>query len=284
MWTASVIHQSTSWIELESRAVRGRGKLLPRLALDLTARVPVENVEAMVSTASVTLSIGDEVCGTAVVAGLSAARQGSQWTIEVPIASGAIELAEAAAGEGDIHIQLSLAGTLRVRDSRDSPPRMMGGIEADGAWHTVAFRETPLTFETARSRWYKEVREPLGTLRYLSVEIGLPRTGTWAGVVEQLNRGERSYSTGGYSAVFHHCRLAMEAIPPGELRKVLAHLEQTERVRHLDALTKAAGTYLHVGRHTDDDGVIEISRDEARFALNQTRVLVSHLAHVLEVA
>lgn len=283
MWTASVIHQSTSWMELEGRAVRGLGQLVPRLAFEITARLPVENVEAMVPTALVTLSVQDEVCGTATAVGLSATRHGTNWTIEVPVAPGTIERAEAAAGEGDIRLQLSLSGTLRVRDSRTEQPRIMSGIPQDKAWHTVAFdgaQAAVLQFEVARSRWFKEVRGPLGTLRYLSVEIGLPRDHAWAGVVESLKAAERSYSTGGYSEVFHHCRLAIESIPPGKPDKILAPLEQTRRVQRLNELARATSAYLHTGRHTEE-GVIEVSRDEAQFALNQTRVMIAHLAHLL---
>lgn len=142
-----------------------------------------------------------------------------------------------------------------------------------------------LIFEIARSDWFKRVLEPIGTVEYLSSEIVLPRGDpSLRAAVARLRDAESAFANHDDPSVFLHCRGALDALP-GAKQEIFATLADRSEAKVLDRLTLGVGDYLHRGRHVaeegEQDGEFPVDHDDARFALNLTKLLVAHISRVL---
>lgn len=171
-------------------------------------------------------------------------------------------------------------------DNTDGP--QFASRPSPGEWTAVPFGSstvTSLDFEIARSDWYSRIREPLGTLRYLFVEVPLPKAGhPLRKAAERLRDVEQALTAGDEPGVFLHCRGAVDALP-GSPKNIFDGLSDAREAVALDALVKSAGAYLHRGRHVGRSGTQQgdfpVTGRDARFALNLTKVLISHVAGVI---
>jgi hypothetical protein len=186
-----------------------------------------------------------------------------------------------------VDLKLMLSGWLHTRDDNSDGRRFVGDPQP-GEWVFQNFgegRTTELTFQVARSDWFTHVLQPIGTLEYISTEITLPTGGSaLRKALDRLDQAERAYVLGDDAAVFLHCRGAIDALP-GAKQRIFDVLSNQDEAKLLDALMLHAGQYLHHGRHVATDGEEQgdfpIDHNDARFALNLTKLLVAHTSHVL---
>ncbi len=232
------------------------------------------------------LLIAGEVAGTGSASGIFVGPYGNGASIEIPISPNALDFAEAQVTGDRLFLTLGFSGVLWSKDDNTDRPQF-ASRPTPGEWTAVPFGSTvvSLDFEIARSDWYSRIREPLGTLRYLFVEIPLPTAGhplRKAG--ERLRDAEQALTAGDEPGVFMHCRGAVDALP-GSPKNIFDALSDPREAAALDELVKAAGAYLHRGRHVDRSGTQQgdfpVTGRDARFALNLTKVLISHVAGVI---
>jgi hypothetical protein len=275
------------WLKLAARGVRGEGKLLPRLVFEMETRTPRERMQTHIQHLRARLLIAGEVAGTGSASGIIVGPYGNSASIEIPISPNALDYAEAQLTNDRLYLTLAFSGVLWSKDDNtDRPP--YASRPSPGEWTAVPFggsAVTSLDFEIARSDWYSRIREPLGTLRYLFVELPLPKTGhPLRKAAERLRDAEQALTAGDEPGVFLHCRGAVDALP-GSPKNIFDGLSDAREADALDALVMAAGTYLHRGRHVDrsgsQQGDFPVTGRDARFALNLTKVLISHVAGVV---
>jgi hypothetical protein len=268
--------------------VRGEGRLLSRLVFDVDVRTPRENMEAHMQVLEARLILGSEVAGSGSAFGTVVGAHGRLVSIEVAVSPAVLDVAQALMPGEDLMLQLQLRGLVFLKDDNNDGARIMGqpGVGEWGAHSFGANSLVTLDFRVSRSDWFTRVREPLGLLRYINVEIAIPRGQDHplqkAG--EHLARADRALSDGDEPGVFLHCRGAVDALP-GSPKDVFNDLPDARESKTLDALLLAAGNYLHRGRHVERDGERQgqfpVTGADARFALNLTKVIVSHVADVL---
>jgi hypothetical protein len=268
--------------------VRGEGRLLPRLVFDMDIRTPRENMEAHVQMFEARLKLASEIAGTGSTSGTVVGPHGKVVSVEIPVSAAVLDVAQDLMSGDDRLLQLELRGLVFLRDDNNDGARTMGQPEV-GEWGAHSFGATSLVtldVRVSRSDWFSRVREPLGLLRYINVEIAVPRGQAHplqkAG--ELLARADRALTEGDEPGVFLYCRGAVDAIP-GMPKDLFTDLPDARESKVLDDLLLAAGNYLHRGRHVDRDGdrqgEFPVTGADARFALNLTKVIVSHAADVL---
>ncbi len=82
-------------------------------------------------------------------------------------------------------------------------------------------------------------------------------------------------------AVFHKLRAWLDSLPRAK-KEILARIADKDKREHLDDLLLSFGKYLHDGRHVkEEDGLFPVDHLDAAFALDMTRVLLSHLSLML---
>jgi hypothetical protein len=272
-------------LKVSARGVRGYGRLVPRLIFDLDLRTPRERMEVHVQHMQARLVVaGDEVAGLGSVSGVVVGPSGTSVSVDVPVSAVTIDAAETQLVGDRLSLRMELSGLLLVRDDNTDGPRFASS-PTPGEWWSRPFghgQMTAVDVTIARSDWFARVREPLGTLRYLHLEVPIPAPGHPLGkAAARLRDAEQSLTAGDEPGVFLHCRGAIDALP-GMPRDVFADLGDAREAKTLDDLVKAVGAYLHRGRHVeregDRQGEFPVDSRDARFALNMTKVLVAHVA------
>jgi hypothetical protein len=285
----SIANGVNVWLKLTAGTVRGQGTLLPRLVFEIDARPPRQQMQVQIQQLQARLLIAGELAGTGTTAGILAGPYGTMVEVEIPISPNALDFAEAQLTGDRLRVTLEFRGVLWSKDD-STEPRKFASQPAPGEWTAFTFGASAMTaldFEVARSDWFSRIREPLGTLRYLFVEIPLPSSGhPLRKAAEQLKSAERALTAGDEPGVFLYCRGAIDALP-GSPQKIFDGLTDAGEAKTLDELVRAAGAYLHRGRHVERSGAQQgdfpVTGRDARFALNLTKVLISHVAGVLVI-
>ncbi|HMJ36661.1 MAG TPA: hypothetical protein VK501_22340 [Baekduia sp.] len=262
---------------------------MPRLVFELDVRTPRERMEVHLQLLEARFVLGSEVAGVGMADGHVVGPHGRRILVEIPVAPVVLDVAQQLMPDDELLLQLRLSGLAFIKDDNSEHPQYMGE-PAVGEWSAQSFgthQHMTLDFRVSRSDWFRRVREPLGLMRYLHVEIGIPRgTGhPLAKVGELLANADRALAQGDEPGVFLHCRGAVDALP-GSPKNIFDGLVDEREAKALDDLLRTAGAYLHRGRHVDREGdrqgEFPITGADARFALNLTKVVVSHVADVLD--
>jgi hypothetical protein len=122
------------------------------------------------------LIVGGEVLGDGILTGVEVVHGEYSSSLEVPISRAALEHLAAQETGDQVDLALRLSGWLRARNDNEDSQRFASSPEP-GAWTFVCFgfgRLTELRFQVARSNWYSQVLQPIGTAEYVSVEIAIP--------------------------------------------------------------------------------------------------------------
>jgi hypothetical protein len=287
MQQVSLGYGTTNWVLLDADRVTGQGKVAPRLGFQMRARTPRERMEVQIHLMHADLRTDGECLGHGFLTGIPLAHGDRYITVEVPVSRPALDHLDAIAPTNRIDLELKLTGWLRARDDNEDGPRFTNSPQP-GEWVFQSFGETSQTmlmFQIARSDWFTDVLQPIGTVEYVSTEIVLP-TGdpSLRAAIGKIRDAESAYSNGDDPAVFLHCRGAIDALP-GAKQDILADLKDRAEAKLLDNLTREAGQYLHHGRHVATDGAEQgdfpVTHQDARFALNLTKLLIAHISRVL---
>lgn len=257
---------------------------MPRLTFDMEARTTRERMQVDIQLMHVRLIAGGEPLGEGFATGISLGAMDTQIQIEVPITVGALDALDAAVTGNRVDLTLELAGFLRARDDNDDG-RRYASQPAPGEWVYQPFgrtQNTRLTFQVARSDWFTNVLEPIGTVDYVATEIALPR-GDHAlrAAVNHLRDADRAYREGDDPTVFSRCRAATEALP-GAPKQIFDPLTDRDEAKVLDELLRAANRLFHRGRHVGTGGQFAVDHHDARFALGMAKLLVAQTARVLD--
>jgi hypothetical protein len=105
---------------------------------------------------------------------------------------------EAASPENRIDLELKLTGWLRARDDNEDSHRFTSDpLPGESIFQSFGqANQALLRFEVARSDWFSNVLEPIGTVDYVSTEIVLPRgDDSLKAAINQLRRAESAYAT-----------------------------------------------------------------------------------------
>jgi hypothetical protein len=208
--------------------VRGEGRLHPRLVFDVDIRTSRESIEAHVQMFEARLKFGSETIGAGFTTGIVVGQHGKLVSVEIPVSAVVLDATQDLMAGDNMLLQLELRGFMFIKDDNNDGARIMGqpGV---GEWGAHSFGETSLVtldFRVSRSDWFTRVREPLGLLRYINVEIVIPRGHGHplqkAG--ELLARGDRALTEGDEPGVFLYCRGAVDALP-GMPKDVFTGLE-----------------------------------------------------------
>lgn len=271
-----------TWLKLRPQRVTGSGKLMPRLVFDLEATTPRERMEVQIQQLQARLLVSDEVAGYGSFTGAVVGPWGTSVRLEVPISASALDFIDAELVGERIALTLEVSGILYGKNDNDDVPRHASSPKP-GEWTSLCFGTSTtvaLPFEAARSDWFTNVRGPLGSLRYLFVEIPLPKdSGPLAAAGDRLRDAERALVMGHEAEVFAQCRGAIDALP-GAKKNIFDNVTNRDEAAALDALVLHAGNYLHHGRHVGPEGSFPVTGQDARFALNLTKVIISHVAQI----
>jgi hypothetical protein len=204
--------------------------------------------------------------------------------IHVPISAQALDALDVTLTGDRVNLALELTGFLRACDENEDNPQY-ASRPAAGEWIYEPFgrsRTNELHFDIARSDWFKNVLEPIGTVEFVSTEIALPRGDhVLHASFRHIREAERAFREGNTPAVFSHCRAATESLP-GAPKSIFAPLADREEAKVLDDLLLRGTNYFHRGRHVDEAGRFPVDHHDARFALNLAKLLLSQTARVLE--
>jgi hypothetical protein len=243
-------------------------------------------MKAQIQVMRAELIAGAEVLGMGILTGVEVVHSEYASSIEIPVSRAALDhLATLVSGE-QVELALRLSGWLRARSDNDD-----GQFASDpdpGEWVYHGFgvgRQTELRFQIARSNWYSQVLQPIGTVEYTSIEIAIPDGDlTLKPAINRLAEAERAYIEGDDPTVFARCRAATEALP-GAAKKIFDGLADASEAKALDDLMLRANNYFHRGRHVakegDRQGDFPVTHADAQFALNLAKLLVGHVGHVL---
>jgi hypothetical protein len=284
---ATLGDSNTTWVLLRAGRVTGSGRIVPRLTFQIHARAPRERMRVQVHLMHAELTVAGERLGEAVLTGVEIYHADSSLELQVPIDRPGLDHINATAIGSRVDLTLQLTGWLRAQDENTDGRRFANSPEP-GEWVFQAFgvaRQVELGFQVARSDWFTQVVEPLGTLEYVSTEIALPRGDhPLRHAANQLLQAQRAYTEGDDPAVFSRCRAAIDALP-GAPKEIFAGLPDPVERAALDALMLKAGSYLHHGRHVANEGEhtgdFPVDHADALFALNLTKLLIAQTARVL---
>jgi hypothetical protein len=278
---------TTTWALLRAGRVTGRGHVNPRLAFEIFFRTPRERMNAQIQVMRAELIAGEEMLGDGILTGVEAVHGECSASVEVPVSRAALDQLTTLVRGDQVDLVLRLSGWLRARDDNEDS-RQFASSPEPGVWTFVGFglgRQTELRFQIARSDWFSQVLQPIGTTEYVSIEIAVP-AGDLAlkPAVNQLAEAERAYAEGDDPAVFARCRAATEALP-GATKQIFDGLSNPTESEALDELVLRANTYFHRGRHVmkegDRRGEFPVTHADARFALGLAKLLVGHVGQVL---
>jgi len=288
VWDVSLGDATSIWAKLRAGAVSGRSRIAPVVEFEIYARTPRERMQCQIHLMRAQLLAGGERIGDGIVTGVDVRFTEHPFRLETPIGRAALEYLDSVAAGDHIQLTLLLSGWLRACNQNEDGPQF-ASEPPRGEWAFEAFgaaRQTELHFEVARSDWFTRVLQPIGTTEYVSTEILLPHgDASLRQCVQRLKEADRAFSLGDDPTVFARCRAALDALS-GAPKSVFAGLADPDEREKLDALLRAAGQYLHRGRHVRSEGTAQagefpVDHADARFALNLMKLLVAHVSKVL---
>lgn len=278
-----------AWLQLQFVRVRAAGELSPRLYIEMQARSPLEKTYVQLHHLRGKLHFANELIGEGFLSGGEFSSHDNGLTLEVPLTREALHYVADRIAAERVELRLDLSGWLHVRwEAAENEPHFMQSPEP-GEWGFVTFGQSTMTalmIQVARSDWFKNVMEPVGTLGYVVTEIPLPKgsaASSFAASLNHLGAAEERYAVGDDPGVFARCRAAVEALP-GYPKSMVGSIADEDKAKSLDAVLKEGGDYLHRGRHVaqagDQKGEFPVDHADARFALTLTRLLVSEVARL----
>lgn len=285
----SLISGTRTWAQVELDSVTASGLINPQLVLSFTLRTPLERIVTELAQLRLTVMCGNEVLGQGLFLGDTVRYFDTACQAVVPVSRRSLEFVTARLGrESHLGLELLWDGQIAVtwsptegdnRQSHEPEPgeRTLIHLKPAGNRHSAS---------VARSDWYAQVLKPTGGTDYLALEIAVPlgdAAQDWRTVMRHVDSAERSYATGDDSAVFNYLRGAFDALP-GAKQHVFDSLPEPKRAA-VNELVTSLTKYLHRGRHVSADasepGDFPVDHQDAAFAINLMRVLLSYTSLVL---
>lgn len=280
MKLGNLISGTRTWAQVELDSVTASGLINPQLVLSFTFRTPLERILTELAQLRLTVMCGNEVLGQGLFLGdtVRSFDSGCQ-AISCPSAAARWSLSRPGWG-----VSLTSASSFFGMARSQSP-----GVpqrETTGSLMSLKPAGNRHSASVARSDWYAQVLKPTGGTDYLALEIAVPlgdAAQDWRTVMRHVDSAERSYATDDDSAVFNYLRGAFDALP-GAKQHVFDSLPEAKRAA-VNELVTSLTKYLHRGRHVSADasepGDFPVDHQDAAFAINLMRVLLSYTSLVL---
>lgn len=286
-------------LRLTYQSVSGQGRVLPRLAFEIQARfLPdsrrPEPREVEVRSLQADAYVGGELVGRGemrgVVPPISELNDG-HLHVEVLISPAAIRFVDETARGDDLGLRLVLQGLLRYRRRAEWVGDGAGGQarEGPGPWEDATISGIPtMELEIPRSEWVRKVLEPIGTHRYVWMELAIPPPPAeerWREAWEHLSKAEARYHEGHDADVLRCCWDALEALSPSRGDKIVPELPDEAKRDAIDQDLAKFRSFLQGGRHPRETrpgggGRYHVDHRDADFALAQTKVWLVYLGRL----
>lgn len=286
-----------SCLELEYSSISASGRLNPVLSLDFQARAMGAAKSVFTSDLWIEIRYQNEPIGRGKVppAIFGAANTNQAW-VPIPVTHRSLDLItnSLSGNVSSLGLEIKFTGSILIDENMEYSyitrlQSMTTQFPKLGEYCLVPVSENPsgqLTIE--RTTWYGNVLAPTRHESYHYLEVALPSSPSQTDLKQEfltglnhLREAEKLYAQGTDDAVFHKLRGWLDSLP-GAKQNILAGISDKDKRDHLDALIKAFGEYLHDGRHvSEEDGTFPVDHLDAAFALDMTRVLLSHLSLML---
>ncbi|MGI8562614.1 MAG: hypothetical protein ACR2MZ_03500 [Candidatus Dormibacter sp.] len=274
--------------------VAGRGRIYPQLVFTIQARLhptgrSPEPHEIEISRLVVDVTAGTEVIGHGearqVGTRISSSNDGNVQ-VEVPVSPGAIRYVNEISRGAVVHLRLSFQGLVRYR--RSAEITVQGALsQPPGQWEELNGGIPPMEVDVPRSTWVKAVLEPLGTERYIWIELPLPPLPAghrWETVLEHLQLAERRNQEGSDADVLIRCYDALGALAPTDPKAIIPADINAEKRAVLDKALLEFRDFLQRGRHPqktgDARGRYDTDHRDSEFALAMTKVWLTYIARL----
>lgn len=279
---------SRSWATASVQQIYGMGRIAPRIVLDLRIQAANQCLVTSLTNVRVRLVAFDELIGVGSIIHQDIySTQSKTVTVEFPTSTRLIEYITQHVGQQTkIPLAFWFDGVLTVTWDPDSKTARMGGEPEPGIPTTVEIPPSQVIFSVsvARSDWFERVLSPTRAIDYRPLELFIPMgesANQWRKSLVLFQDAEKAYALGDDSSVFNHLKGVYDSLPGGP-DKVLEFVVDQRHKKSLDALFKRMTEYLQLGRHVskldDDDDGFAVDHQDAGFALNLMRTLLSHLS------
>lgn len=286
------------WLTLRGHGVNplsATGGPLPQLTVPLEAQVTERGIQIEILRLAFDLKIRNVLVGQGEIGPYSYLRTRASYLPATATCqqSALPYLVNPDPPQGRITLTLSFRGLLRYRHNfPDGDSRAQGLSQAD-TWHLETLGDQnafDLDVQVARSDWFEQVVAKLGIGSYLITPLYLPYgIKSWDATLAHMNDALRALVQGNPAGVFGACRAAIDALP-GAKSDIFAAMPEGKKRDTIDELTKSIGQYIHSGRHVvpnngeEQAGEFPVDQQDAVFAYNLTKLLLSHVARLTLVA
>lgn len=283
------------WLTLRARSDNPYGATggpVPRITIPLEARVAERGIDVDILGLMFDLKIRNVLVGQGELGPHMHLRASDQY---VPAAATCPQtslpyLVNPEPPQGRITLTLAFRGLLRYQHSFQQGDGQAQGLGEPGVWHLESIGDQTameLEVQVARSDWYEQVVEKLGISSYLITPIYLPYgIKSWQATLAHMNDALKAIVQGNPPGVFAACRAAIDALP-GDKTNIFDAIPEGKKRDAINELTRSVGKYIHSGRHVvpnaaDDEqaGDFPVDRQDAVFAYNMTKLLLSHIARL----
>jgi hypothetical protein len=209
---------------------------------------------------------------------------GSPIAVDLPLGLEAVRYAAEQARTTTVELFLDFTGFLRARTEASG----QGQSTDVSPWVEADIDRAQGRVSIPRSDWISRAIEPFGTERFVFLEVPIPPPPDlkkWESALTHLKDAERLFREGHDAEVMQRCFAAFESL--GARPQAIFNAEPDERKRaQLNESLLATKKFLHAGRHVS--GAEELDREfavdhrDAAFALAQTKVWISYVAHLLQ--
>ena len=263
-----------------SGSLSAAGRKSPVLKLPLTFQT-TDAVEIRLDHVVVRVTCAGELVGVAHLAGDVLVQQRHyvpQAIAEVPTSHVMIDfITDTFVSGSQTSLTVTPYGVITWRANQDSDP-VQDTLPNNSAGHQLA---------VSRSDWYERVLVPLRQTDFVYLEIALPQGEAgkpWRSAAEQLRRAEAAHAAGDDDTVFGRLRGALDSFP-GAKQHIFDAVQDPDKRAHVDALAKAFGSFLHLGRHVGEPGTVNagqfpVTHADAAFAIAQMKTLLSYASQV----
>ena len=284
-------------IELEYNSISASGRLNPVLCLDLQARAIGAAKSVFVNDLWIEIRYQNELIGRGkFIATTFNAANKIPARVLISLTHQSLDLITNSlpGNASSLDLEVRFTGSILVEENTDDPQISNLQYSTNEMPKLGQFCLVPVSDNSSsrltveRSTWYSSVLSATRHESYNYLEVALPNslnqtdlTKEFQAALTLLRGAEKSYAQGDDASVFLKLRGWLDNLP-GAKKEILSGIADVDKRKHLDNLLNSFGKYLHDGRHVSEDtGQFPVDHLDAAFALDMTRVLLSHLSLML---
>lgn len=284
-------------VELNYMSISASGRLNPILRLEFQAQAMGAAKSVFTNDLGIEIRYQNELIGRGKVPpGIFSAASKNQSWIPISVTHRSLNLItnSLSGSASSLGLDIKFAGSILIEENSSysqitSLQTMTKQFPKLGEFYLIPISDNSsnqLTIE--RTNWYRDVLTATRHESYYYLEVALPNSLSQADLKQEfqaalnhLRDAEKSYAQGDDASVFFKLRGWLDSMPEAPLA-IFSRIADKDKRSHLDHLLKTFGKYLHDGRHVSaEDGQFPVDHLDAAFALDMTKVLLSHLSLML---